>query len=393
MNERMVRFIVSFLGALLFLVCMVAHHAAAARPEDRLHELKEKIRKEARVVEKIETHKSTLLGSLQSIDKKIALTSRNLQRSRNRSAELAGQIKSLRDELSTLDRRILAQKREVGGRLEVYYRLGKDGILPVLFSDATMPEKLRDMDALRAILDADWETIQTLDDLQRKKEDAEKSLVERVAEEARLQEEVREQRKKLVAKRREKDNLLFSLEQDEKLHRQLLEELRTSAANLESLLRKKVAEPAEADVDPMDGSAGSTSILARRGKLSWPVEGVLFRRFGNYYDPSLNARITNKGIDIRAKREQPVRAVWGGAVAYADWFRGYGKLIIIDHGQATYTVLSHLSDLTKREGEPVETGEIVGYAGDTGSLEGCLVHFEFWKKGTPQDPLRWIRKK
>ena len=87
-----------------------------------------------------------------------------------------------------------------------------------------------------------------------------------------------------------------------------------------------------------------------------------------------------------------MRAVWGGGVVYADWFRGYGKLMIIHHGEKDYTVVAHMSQLTKTKGERVEIGEIVGHAGDTGSMDGCLVHFEIWHEGRADNPLKWLRR-
>jgi septal ring factor EnvC (AmiA/AmiB activator) len=127
--------------------------------------------------------------------------------------------------------------------------------------------------------------------------------------------------------------------------------------------------------------------------LIWPVPGELFRKFGPYHDPVVHAKVKNRGIDIRTGQEEPVRAVWRGSVVYADWFRGQGNLVIVDHGQKHFSVLSHLSRMTKKQGEAVEIGDIVGYAGDTGSMEGPLVHFEIWHQGQAQNPLQWIQKK
>jgi len=133
------------------------------------------------------------------------------------------------------------------------------------------------------------------------------------------------------------------------------------------------------------------SFEACKGKLPWPVQGELHRKFGKQYDAKLHADVLSKGIDIKAEPEAPVKAVWKGSVVYADWFRGYGKLMIIHHGGKSYTVLSYLSRLLKKEGDRVEAGEIVGYAGGGGSFEEGVVHFEVWHRGRPQDPLEWIR--
>jgi septal ring factor EnvC (AmiA/AmiB activator) len=250
-------------------------------------------------------------------------------------------------------------------------------MIPLIFSDASPPEKFRNLDSLKRILVSDWERLQAFHELLTEKERAEAGLRERLEAEKAHQETLEKRRKALEARRQEKSALLFHIEQDKKLHERLLEELEEAEKALLKKIREKPPKPVIVDSGPLS---------AQKGKLSWPVKGKVHRRFGP------GRAVRSRGIDIKTKAGAPVSAVWGGSVAYADWFRGYGKLLIIHHGQKDYTVSAHLSDLTKSKGERVETGEILGYAGQTGSVAGCLVHFEIWHRGTPEDPMKWLRK-
>jgi septal ring factor EnvC (AmiA/AmiB activator) len=78
-------------------------------------------------------------------------------------------------------------------------------------------------------------------------------------------------------------------------------------------------------------------------------------------------------------------------VIYADWFKGYGHLIILDHGGGYFTLYAHASEIQARLGDSVSRGQVIGKVGDTGSLEGAQLYFELRHKGKPQDPLAWLQ--
>ena len=97
------------------------------------------------------------------------------------------------------------------------------------------------------------------------------------------------------------------------------------------------------------------------------------------------------GIDIQADRGEPVRSVYSGRILFSEWYKGYGNLMIIDHGDHYYSVYAHLEERLKSKGEKVETGETIGTAGDTGSVAGTGLYFELRHRGKPMDPLEWIK--
>jgi septal ring factor EnvC (AmiA/AmiB activator) len=349
----------------------------ASNPEKGLRETRKKIQAEKKDLQGLEVKGKNLLESLESLDKEIVVAERRSRVSETRMGGLEKEKKETRDELKALEDAIERQRNEQDRRLVAYYRLGKTGMLPVLFSEASPPDKFRNLDSLKRLLVADWQRLEAFHDLQQEKQGVEAALEEQLKAEAALLETIRERKNALKTSKQKKNALLFRIDQDKDLHGRLLEELREAEEELLERIRRTPPAPVIVEKGPL---------RAQKGRLVWPVKGKVHRKFG------ISRSVRSKGIDIKAKPGAPVRAVWGGSVAFADWFRGYGKLLIIHHGEKDYTIAAHLNELTKEKGERVEAGEVLGHAGATGSVDGCLVHFEVWHVGKPEDPLKWLQK-
>src|SRR5205823_340030 len=118
------------------------------------------------------------------------------------------------------------------------------------------------------------------------------------------------------------------------------------------------------------------SIRRARGKLPFPVDGGgrIEAHFGRAVDPRFGTVTLQTGIDVRAPTGTPVRAVWDGKIAHAGWFRGFGNLLIVDHGGGVFSLMAHLDQLQKALGDAVRAGEQVGTVGETGSLKGPYLY-------------------
>jgi septal ring factor EnvC (AmiA/AmiB activator) len=123
------------------------------------------------------------------------------------------------------------------------------------------------------------------------------------------------------------------------------------------------------------------------------VSGTIISPFGRHRNKEFNAVVENSGIQIKAAMGTPFRAVGSGLVRYADWFKGYGKLVILDHGEGYYSLYAQASELSVSEGQTVVSGQVLGSVGDTGSLVGESLYFEIRKNGVPQDPVRWLKSR
>ena len=123
-----------------------------------------------------------------------------------------------------------------------------------------------------------------------------------------------------------------------------------------------------------------------KGKLPWPTSGSLRARFGT---PRGNGDLNWKGVLVAARPGTPVHAVSHGRVAFADWLRGFGLLMIIEHGDGYMSLYGHSESLMKEVGDWVDAGEVIGTVGDTGGRDSSGLYFEIRHRGTPVDPVRW----
>ncbi|MDL2329956.1 peptidoglycan DD-metalloendopeptidase family protein [Desulfosarcina sp. OttesenSCG-928-A07] len=131
---------------------------------------------------------------------------------------------------------------------------------------------------------------------------------------------------------------------------------------------------------------------ALKGLLRMPVDGNIVSFFGRYTDQKFNVTNFKSGITIKANRKAPIKAVHGGKALFSSWFKGFGNMIIISHGEHYYTVYAHLEERYKAAGDQVSAGEVIGTVGNTGSANGAGLYFEIRHYGKPVNPIHWIRK-
>ncbi|HEX2932469.1 MAG TPA: peptidoglycan DD-metalloendopeptidase family protein, partial [Candidatus Binatia bacterium] len=141
---------------------------------------------------------------------------------------------------------------------------------------------------------------------------------------------------------------------------------------------------------PMPSPPG-VGIPAMQGRLDWPVRGQLSAPFGKFKHPEFAAEVVRNGIDIEASIGEEIRVVEKGRVVYADRFSGYGRMVIVDHGDRYFTIYGHLSEISKKVGDEVRRGEVLGRVGDSDSLAGAKLYFEMRKDGRSVDPVPWFK--
>lgn len=160
-----------------------------------------------------------------------------------------------------------------------------------------------------------------------------------------------------------------------------LNALEENVRQLQELTRKltEVVPP------PVPESPKIIAFKTRKGKLPWPVRGRMVQRFGE----RMKGGITLEGIVIESQEGEDVRAVHGGEVVFADWLRGYGLMLIVDHGGGYMTLYGYNQSLLKAVGDRVEPGEIISLAGVSGGRRKAAVYFAIRKGASPVNPLRW----
>ncbi len=176
--------------------------------------------------------------------------------------------------------------------------------------------------------------------------------------------------------------LLAKVKRERELYKNMISELKASARKL-----RKMIEEAEKARYALKGF----SKMKRR--LPWPVEGRLALPYGSYRDPKFKTPVFRNGIHIRAKEGDIVRSVYPGKVVFADWFKGYGKVVIVNHGEGYYTVYANLSEIFLSKGDIINKGDEIGRVGESGTLSAPALYFEVRYKGKPLNPLHWLKRK
>jgi septal ring factor EnvC (AmiA/AmiB activator) len=193
---------------------------------------------------------------------------------------------------------------------------------------------------------------------------------------------------------REKQNrtlFLASIQKKKEDHERYIEELDQAAQDLKEKVADFLKQAEEAKKQQAAWVPAGKGLAANRGHLAWPVPGEVTQHFGRQKNVQFKEVVDNSGIQIQAKAGTPIKAVASGKVRFADWFKGYGKLVILDHGEGYYSLYAQASELTVAEGQTVAPGQVIGAVGDTGSLVGDSLYFEIRKNGIPQDPLHWLK--
>jgi murein DD-endopeptidase MepM/ murein hydrolase activator NlpD len=173
---------------------------------------------------------------------------------------------------------------------------------------------------------------------------------------------------------------------------ELERDARALAKLLADLERRRLAEAQREKAAGRNPQPYTGDFTRGRGALDWPVRGAVVGHFGPEVHPKWGTTTMNNGIDIQAPMGAAVDAVARGRVEYtSEDYAGYGQIVILNHGDGYYTLYAHLSEILVEIGAEVESGQIIGRVGDTGSLKGTVLHFEVRKGGSALDPQQWLK--
>lgn len=363
--------------------------SGVAQSKKELGGLKKKIQEEKQRVKAIHKKESSVISQLNKMDRNLSKKEKELKVLNRKLEGVVQKVRKTNEELQLVTQSFETQEAFLEKRLVALYKFGETGMPQIFFSSNSYAEFLNSRRYLASILGQDRELVEDF----RKRQTVLGSYREQLKEDERELQALKEQTEKKQVEirkdRLQKGRLLDSVRGEKRIHLAAIKELETASAQLQTLLNRlerEIREKAKAEVFIPAGKGFGTF----RGKLAFPVEGRILSTFGKNENPKFNTFTVQKGIEIEAAIGAEIRAVYDGRVLYSDWFKGYGKILIIDHGEGCYTLSGHASALLKNVGEEVRGGEGVALVGDTGSLKGPCLYFEIRQRGKPLDPLEWL---
>ena len=378
-----------FLG-IIFLSLVDAHNVYAVSDqqevENQLEEIQAQILESHRELKSSRSEFAILENELSHTEKKIGVlnqqldnTKNNLKMSQQKVQSLQNQKQNLKSQLSKHNKLLFAQARSeylYGGqeRLKMLLnqqqptKLGRD----LVFYDYIHTARLQEIDQAKQIL----EEINTVHEQLVKEQNQASETKNRLQAQKKDMLQHQQNRKKVLATLNTKisteETRLSKLEKDEKQLKELIKELQSALANLP-----------EIDSDQ--------KFNEHKGKLFWPVVGKPSNTFGKKRN-STKSKINWNGVFIPSKEGNNVRSIFHGRVAFAEWMRGLGLLIIVDHGNGYMSLYGHNQSIYKHTGEWVNAGERIATVGDSGGNTKSGLYFEIRKQGKPVNPAIWCTK-
>ncbi len=382
--------------------------AKVGAPKEDLATVRKQIESLQQSLEKAEGSRAEVTDALRESEQAISATQRRLHQLDGERKRINLRLDALGRDADTTQAQIDAQRERISGLLQRQYLRGDDDALQLMLKGSDPAEMQRDLLAYRRILAARKHEIDRLESQLQRLVELRSEIDERRVELQSVQREEQAQARKLAQQKTQHAQSLAKLGKDIEARRRQIETLKRDETRLTQLIERLAAlkpappRPVKPKVPGAGGQKGPAPIAnealpergfqgdfaALRGRLRLPVRGDVVNRFGS---PRADTGLAWKGLLIRAEQGAQVLAVAPGRIAYADWLRGFGNLIIIDHGDGYMSLYGYNESLLKQPGETVSSGDAVARVGNSGGgSEGTALYFELRKAGNPIDPLAWV---
>lgn len=374
--------------------------ALAADPGQRLESLRKEIEAREAKARELGARAEGYLGELEAVDRELAETRRGAKLLREREREATRELSVARSGADEAARALAATEHGLEERLVALYKWNATGGVATLWSAGDFASFARRREGMARIVAQDRALFakhaRERGEFERRRRESEALLAE--VGEARREAVAREERARLrLVERRNMVGLLKGrAEREEKA----AAELRDAAAQLEDAIRRmpksSPSEPAARAPGLASAPAPETQAMSgrglARGQTSRPVAGRVRAGFGRQVDPEFKTQTLRTGIEIAAPAGTPVLSVAPGRVLFAGWFRGYGQMVIVDHGGGDLSVSGYLDEALVAAGDSVALGQPIGSVGETGSASGPGLYFEIRHDGKAVDPALWLEK-
>jgi len=333
-------------------------------------------------LDRLASERATVVRDFEAADVELALRRQQLQILQRRGAALAADSTSRTVAISELEGTLNARREQLRRRVQVLYRVGPLSYNRLLLTADSSQEALIAYQIVTYLAGRDRDLVTTVRGTLAELQDARASLADTATSLAAIEADTASAATALTAQQEVRQRLLSRIDREAEAQRVAL----ASAERAERELAGTITELA-------DSTEATAGFSAARGQLAWPATGAVVTGFGRQRHPIYDTYTVSRGIEIEAPLDDPVTAVHAGKVAFADWYSGYGLLVILDHGGNYFTLYGHLAEVAVRVNDRVDRGQLVGKVGETGSLTGPNLYFEVREGADALNPTSWLERR
>jgi septal ring factor EnvC (AmiA/AmiB activator) len=347
--------------------------------EERLRRVQERRTALEQELQRLRGEEKSLLGEVEEIEVELRLRTEELAEIQISLKRTQAQLDATVARVRQLETSLAVARPALAAHARALYKLGELSYLRLLLSVDKPSDFFRGYRFVNTLARRDNARVASfradLQALSGQRAELERQTRESIALRTRLL----AARRSLDAQRARKTALLTSIVERKELHAAYVEELARAETRLQMLL------------SGLGGGEVAVPVAAYRGSLPWPVAGPVRAGFGPRKHPRFDTYTIHNGIEIETPPDARVRAVHEGTVVFADRFRGYGLMVVVDHGGKHHSLYAQLADLAVTVGQKVSAGDVLGTSGQ-GGMEGPGVYFEMRYQGRAEDPLEWLKR-
>jgi len=356
------------------------HRSRLDKIRAEIQSYRNRITNEARKEEKI-------LQNLEQLDREIDLLHELVAELKKEERQKLRTVDRINEDIDVKQEELTRLQEIYKKRIVTFYKYGRYRDLELLFASRSFNQTLVLFHYLKLITDTDRRNYLNLlkkkQLIESKKETLKRELISKRA----IINEKTAESQRLAEKMAQRNRLLAKVQQNKKIYLEKLAQYEASAKEVQRLI---VVEERKRLQRENQGIVEISNFPSLRGQMIWPTQGYVISHFGRHKHPKWKTITENIGIDIKAEFGEDVRAVADGVVTAITWQRGRGNIVIVNHKGGYFTVYTHLSQILVQIDEAVKLGQVIGNVGDTGSLQGPMLHFEIWKSNRALDPEEWL---
>lgn len=360
-----------------------------ATVHDEYRKIQKEISRQKKKIEEIKHHESSILLEIENINKQIKQTEEQIRKYKNRLSETEAKISKLETEINNHLRNIQKHKDWLKRKLVAIHKYGNysDTLMLLLNSD-DISQLMRTGKYLHYISIFEHNIIENYKNSLLELTEKEKKLSALKKELENNQKKVKSEEEILSEKKGQKESILSTVRKQHESHKRVLKELQDASNRILEIIRESERKEKGKEYVPE-----GVEFAKLKGRLPWPVDGKVALPYGSQKDPQFNTPIFRSGAFIQSVSDAYVKAVYTGKVVFAEWFKGYGQLVIINHGDGYHTLYGSLSEIFIRVGDIIKSKQVIGRTGMSGLMNSPGLYFELRYKGKPLDPLQWLKRR
>lgn len=372
------------------LLALLVASGTAQEEGAKLEAIRVELEKRREALKDLDNQERSLVESLGELDETLAGLADDGADAKRRLDSLRGELAHMEAKAGLDEKELAVAKQRLEARMRALYVGGEGGAARALLGAEGFEELALRRAFLKKLADSDAKLVGEVARIEKSVRDVRERVKQATLEAELTARTIEEQRELIAATRTERQAAIVRISTERGLARRQSKDLEQKREGLATFLRKLVEEQ---NRRPLTAPTKVTGKSILRGKLAWPVDGMMIRKFGVVVDKDSKAEIVSNGIELRAEDGAPIAAVADGRVVHVGWMRGFGRVVIVDHGEGHHTISAHIQRPNVNRGDDVKRGQTIAFVGDTESSNGPKLYFELRENGRPRDPMPYLRKR